>query len=109
MSEICQSDPTTDLYESNRNTSTLPCPPAASTSSAEEEISSENRDSSNSLTTPPDCPSSQDADAEQRNDQIHSTLLIGDSLIKHFKPNDHIIKCKTPNMKAATESLQKIW
>ena len=43
MSGIGQSDPTTDLYESNGSTSTLPCPAAAtaSTSSAEEEISSE--------------------------------------------------------------------
>ena len=80
----------------------------ASTSSAEEEISSENRNSSNSLNTPPYCPSSQEGEARQRNDRIYTILLIMDSLIKHIKPNDLIIKCKTPNMNGATESLQKM-
>ena len=93
------------LYAPERSTSTLPCRAAAtaSTSPAEEEISSET-----SLSTPPDCPSSQDAEAGQRNDRTHTTLLIGEILIKHLKPNDHIVKCRTPTMNAATESLQKM-
>ena len=105
MSGIGQSDPATDLYGGDGSTGTLPCPAAAtaSTSSAGEEISSET-----SLTTPPDCPSSQGAEAGRRNDRTHTTLLMGDSLIKHLKPNDHIVKCRTPNMDAATESLQKM-